>query len=325
MKTTMLLLLIVVCTGWTKAQSHYPDKTPPGTTPAMFARGLISDGMSNRDMAISPSGDELLYTIQAASGQFSVILQLRYVHGAWSKPAVAPFSGRYSDLEPAFSADGQTLYFASNRPVQTDGRTKDYDIWVVKKTGDSWGSPVRLDTVVNSSKDEFYPSIARSGNLYFTREMENGKGREDIVISEWKEGRYHTPHSLPEAINSDKFEFNAFVDPDERYILFSSFGRSDDLGGGDLYLSCKNEKGEWMPAVHLDSSINSRALDFSPFISPDGKYFFFTSEKMELTPPFDPPLDFARLQQLLEGPGNGLNNIYWMDWRSVLSKYCHGH
>lgn len=324
-KTTLLLLLIAACISWTNAQSHYPDKTLPGTAPRPFAPGLISGGMPNRDMAISPSGNELFYTIQSAGGQIGVILRLRYEQGVWSKPAVASFSGRYNDIEPAFSPDGQTLYFASNRPIRPGGPVKDYDIWMVKKAGDGWGSPVRLDTIINSSKDEFYPSIARSGNLYFTREMENGKGKEDIVISEWKDGHYQAPHSLPEAINSDKFEFNSFVDPNERYIIFSSFGRPDDVGGGDLYLSCKNEQGEWLPALHLDSTINSNGLDFCPFVSSDEKYFFFTSQKMEHSAPFDPPLDIARLKHLLGGADNGLNNIYWVDWRSVLSKYCHGH
>jgi hypothetical protein len=319
-KTILLLIVFAHCVTFPKAQIVYPDKSLPGAAAAIFAPGLISDAMSNRDMAISPAGDELFYTIQSANGQVSVILQLRRIHGAWSTPAMAPFSGRYGDLEPAFSADGQTLYFASNRPIHAGGPVKDYDIWMVKKNKDGWGMPARMDSIINSSKDEFYPSIARSGNLYFTREMDNGKGKEDIVVSEWKDGQYQTPYSLPAAINSDKFEFNAFVDPGEQYILFSSFGRPDDLGGGDLYLSCKDGKGAWTQAIHLDSTINSRAIDFCPYISPDGKYFFFTSEKMVRQAPFDPPLDFTRLKQLLEGQGNGLNNIYWMDWKSVLLK-----
>jgi len=274
-------------------------------------------------MAISPAGDEVFYTVQGAYGQVSVILYLHFSNGDWSGPGMAPFAGRYSDLEPAFSSDGQTLYFASNRPVGDTGKVKDYDIWRVKKEKGHWGLPVRLDTVINSSKDEFYPSVARNGNLYFTREMDNGKGKEDIAVSEWKDGKYQEPYSLPAAVNSDKFEFNAFVDPDEKFLLFTSFGRKEDLGGGDLYLSCRNDKGEWMPAVHLDAPLNSKAIDFCPYISPDGKYLFFTSSRVKDRSFSEPPLDFQALKQLLSSAGNGLNDIYWVEWEPLLKKYCH--
>ena len=58
----------------------------------------------------------------------------------WTSPVVAPFSGKFGDLEPAFSPDGMKLYFSSNRPI--DGsEPKDYDIWVVEKTNGRWSDP----------------------------------------------------------------------------------------------------------------------------------------------------------------------------------------
>jgi hypothetical protein len=316
----------IVQPGPLPEKDAYFREARPGDTPRLFAPGVISDAMSNRDMAISPSGKELFYTIQSPTGQLSVIIGCHWDGKGWSQPEVAPFSGKYSDLEPAFSYDGSTLFFASNRPAPMPGHSppvKNYDIWIVKKAGDKWGEPIRLDTIINSSKDEFYPSVAKNGNLYFTRDIIGGKGHEDIVVSEWKDGRYQPPYSLPGAINTEHYEFNAFVDPDEKFLLFSSFGRADDLGGGDLYLSYKDQKGEWMPAVHLDAPINSTAIDFCPYISPDGKYFFFTSEKMKAVPPLERPLNFAALKDLLLSPGNGLNDIYWMEWPAVLKKYTH--
>jgi hypothetical protein len=331
---------VAVPTVW-----EYFGEAPVGANPRTFASDQISDGMANRDMAISPAGDELFYTIQSVRGNVSCIIYSHFTGKGWTDPEVADFSGAYSDLEAAFSPDGKTVYFSSNRPAGAGpgpglsaGRIKnrdtaaaravmqkDFDIWKVKKDKNGkWTLTERLDTVINSTRDEFYPSIARSGNLYFTREMENGKGKEDIVISEWKDGRYQQPTSLPEAINSDKYEFNAFVDPDEQFLLFTSFGRADDLGGGDLYVSFKNAKGEWMPAAHLDSTINTRAIEFCPFVSPDKKYLFFTSGRGSFGPPFDKPLKFRLLKQLLQGPGNGLTDIYWMQWQPVVKKYFHG-
>jgi Tol biopolymer transport system component len=326
-RVTICCLLVATGLSVTAQRSPVPQKDAwlgepvPGATPRIFAAGRVSDALSNRDMAMSPRGGELFYTIQAVRGQVSMILRMYYSGGVWSGPEMAPFSGRYGDLEPAYSASGDTLYFASNRPLREGDPMKDYDIWMVRKENGKWGEPARLDTVINSVKDEFYPSVARNGNLYFTREMKDGKGHEDIAVSEWKNGRYQLPYSLPETINTDRYEFNAFVDPDEQYLLFSSFGRSDELGGGDLYLSFKDRQGRWMQAIHLDSTINSNSIDFCPYVSPDGDYLFFTSGRMRVEPPFAKPLTFKDLQDLLGRPGNGLNDIYWVSWKTVRDKY----
>ncbi|MEJ0080379.1 MAG: hypothetical protein WDM78_05360 [Puia sp.] len=69
-----------------------------------------------------------------------------------------------------FSPDGQKLYFTSNRPLQGSDSTKDYDIWYLLKKGDDWRGPFNAGTKINTGKDEFYPSQARNGNLYFTRD-----------------------------------------------------------------------------------------------------------------------------------------------------------
>src|SRR6478735_5026823 len=86
-------------------------------TPKVFGPGIISDGFSNRDMALSPDGNDLYYTLQWSYGLFSVILHSKKINGEWTKPETASFSGRFNDLEPAYSPDGQKLYFTSNRSL----------------------------------------------------------------------------------------------------------------------------------------------------------------------------------------------------------------
>ena len=118
-----------------KAADYFNQKTP-GDTPQLFAPGIISDEFGNRDMAVSPSGDEMFYTLQFQGGRsFSTILHTKKINGKWTSPEVAGFCGIYNDMEPAFSADGSKLYFVSNRP-QGGTAAKDYDIWcVTKKNG----------------------------------------------------------------------------------------------------------------------------------------------------------------------------------------------
>ncbi|NOS90280.1 MAG: hypothetical protein HOP30_00005, partial [Cyclobacteriaceae bacterium] len=123
------------------------------------------------------------------------------------------------------------------------------------------------------------------------------------------------------AVNSKMYEFNAFVAPDESYILFTSYGRKDDMGGGDLYLSVKDASNRWKPAVNL-KEINSAQLDYCPVVSPDGMVLFFTSERHQLPVSFkDKVSDYRLIKGIYEEPLNGTGNIYWMDWAKLLSRF----
>ena len=178
---------------------------------------------------------------------------------------------------------------------------------VCQKTSGKWNGPFRLDTLINTSKNEYYPSIAANGNLYFTRD--NGETKEDLFVSKYKDDKYEVPATLPPAINSVGFEFNAFIDPSEKFIVFSSYGRKDDLGGGDLYISKKKE-GIWQQAVHMEAPFNSSSLDYCPFISFNKQYFFFTSKRSVIKFPFKKQKSLSELEKLFLASGNGSDDIY---------------
>ncbi|HEY2725939.1 MAG TPA: hypothetical protein VGI61_02105 [Parafilimonas sp.] len=122
---------------------------------------------------------------------------------------------------------------------------------------------------------------------------------------------------MSDSENSTFDEFNAFVDPDETFIIFSSYGRKDELGNGDLNVS-RNIQGVWMNAVHLSTPINSTALDYCPYISPDKKYFFFTSGRHNISIPFPQKQTIQTLHTLLLNSLNGYDNIYWMRADKIL-------
>jgi Tol biopolymer transport system component len=294
------------------AQVSYPGDELPADTPKLFAKGILSDGLSNRDFAISPAGDEIFFTIQQPRFALSSILHLVKQDGHWGKPEVAPFSGRWRDLEAAFSPDGQYIYFSSDRPI-TGNAKKDFDIWRVKRLqGGQWGEPENLGPNVNSAKDEFYPSVAKSGNLYFTTEPENGRGSEDIVVCKPSANGYGRPKLLPEDIDTKYDEFNAFVDPDEQFILFTSYGRADDMGHGDIYISHIDKNGAWLPVKHLPALINSSSLDYCPYVTRDKQYLIFTSNRLNPAFADGKTKNVEQLKALLSSPGNGLDDIYWV-------------
>lgn len=267
-------------------------------------------------MAVSTDGTELYYTVSSFDNTVSSIVEVQNVNGHWTSPEVTAFSSSSRDIEPFLSPDDQRLYFASNRPLNDGDTLVDYNIWYVDRVETGWSGPIALTDVINTDSDEYYPSVAANGNLYFTGAYPDAKGLEDIYMSRWADGNYLPPVSLDTAINTATYEFNAYVSPDEEVLIFSSFGRNDGLGGGDLYVSFKAGE-KWTRARNLGVTVNSAKLDYCPFIHWSSNTFFFSSNRTGELP------DGKSLEAIRKASVSTLNsmgNIYHVSWDKVVSQ-----
>ncbi len=236
-----------------------------------------------RDFTISRNQDEIYFTIQNPSEERAVIAVIKKKKKRWSEPEMTTFSGNYRNLEPFLTQDGLRLYFASNRPIDdTTTKAKDYDIWYVERKNlkSKWSKPINVGTPVNSTNNEFYPCITTNGNLYFTSDAIKTLGKDDILVCKWDGKQYTEPENLGMNINSTGYEFNAFVSPNEEFIIYTCYGRPDGLGSGDLYISYKNNKGNWDTAKNLGTEINSKQMDYCPFYDTTTQTLYFTSKRM---------------------------------------------
>ncbi|MCC6584504.1 MAG: PD40 domain-containing protein [Chitinophagales bacterium] len=314
---TILFLGSLFCFGKKPSPFSIPGLAPKDSAVLLMLPKEIQP-FSVRDFALSPKQDELFITVESNKNVFSSILHLTKDGKKW-KVELASFSGKYSDIEPTFTPDGNTLYFVSNRPLQKDSAVKDFDIWKTEKIKGVWSEPENLGAPINTDANEFYPAVTTNGKLYFTAAYkEKAVGKEDIWVSSLENGKYTQPLVLPETVNSRFYEFNAFVSPDDSYIIFTSFGREDDLGGGDLYISKKDAKGDWLPAKNLGENINSKGLDYCPFVSFDKKYFFFTSDRNSIQKSYKTKLSLDTFLKEIGQLQNGKGNIYWIDADEVL-------
>jgi len=295
----------------TELTGEYLGQVPPGDSAVLFAPGIISTREAERDACFSPDGTEFYYSMTGSN--YYVIVEMILENGKWAGPEVAPFSGLYSDIEPAYSPDGKRIYFSSNRPLKGAGEPKpDYDIWYVEKTDSGWSDAINIGAPVNTEGNEFYPSIADDGTLYLTASYEGSLGFEDIYKSELVNGKYTDPVNLGEAINSPLYEYNSFIAPDENFIIYSGHGRQDGFGSGDLYISFRQDGGSWSKAVNMGDKINSRFLDYCPYVSPDGKYLFFSSNRKAGKPYSETGITYDEMLRFLASPENGLGDIYWI-------------
>ncbi len=300
---------------WPVLEGPYLGQKPPGGEPRLFAPGLVSTGMYTRDIAMTPDGGEIYWTAAVGSWTYVTILMSRHEEGRWTPPEVVPFATdpRYRFIEPCVSPDGKRLFFASDRPSQPGGKEGNFDLWVADRTGNGWCEPKALGAPVNTEAGEFFPSVTKDGTLYFTRD--SGPESAGIWRSRPVDGHFAAPERLPAQVNAGASQFNAFIAPDESYIILSVQGRKENLGPMDYCIAFRSPQDAWSPIVDLGPVFNGPKIGgYSPFVSRDGKYFFFMSARRDpgLLAPGE-KLTYSRLLELHRRPGNGIAGIWWVD------------
>lgn len=317
----ILAAILLAIATVVSAQNATPPPLPyfglvPTDSAQLVAPGFISTGLAERDGCFTAGGKEFFYTVW--TGTYGTIVSTRLGLHGWTLPEVVSFSGRYSDLEAVVLPDGSRIYFSSNRPLHGQGPPKDYDIWYVDRMGGLWSEPVNVGPPVNTPKDEFYPSITLDGTLYVTAEYDSSAGGEDIYRFVKSGSGFGPAENLGPGVNSAKGEFNAFVDPQERFLLFSSFGRADQIGGGDLYVSWRSEDGSWGPAQILGPEVNSKSLDYCPWVTPDGHWLIFSSRRPDRRPYWAEKKNLRNIQRLRDESGNGQDDLHIVNVTKVI-------
>lgn len=284
---TLTLFAILVClaapqvsadNAWPELKGPYLGQKPPGNTPVLFAPDLVStkDGFE-LNAVFSPDQKIFMFSRQV-DGVYKMFFSSRNPQGMWREPQLAGPSKTYPghrDVDMAFSANQQWLYFISDRPLQ--GYSLDrYNIWRSKITKHGLQAPMALGAHINGPGHELYPMIVADGSLYFSAQRPDTLGQRDSYRSQFRDGAFEDPVNLGPAINSPYWEGDIYVSPDESILISASAGREDDLGNGDLYISFKQADGTWSPSQHMGPVFNSAETDYCPMISPDGKYFFFS-------------------------------------------------
>jgi hypothetical protein len=291
----------------------YLGQKAPGETPELFAPGIVSTGMYTRDITMTPDGEEIYFCVSIGGMSYMTILYSRLQDGQWSEPEVVPHmeNPEYMNFEPHVSPDGNKFYFLSNRPDKARGDTThgDEDIWIMDRIGEGWGEPYNPGPPVNTENSEFYPSVTRDGTLYFTR-SEKGARVSYIYRARQKDGIFMEPEKLGPQVNSGRSHFNAFVSPDESYIIVPVVGREDSYGSTDYYISFRNEDDIWAGPYNMGDKINTAGgAEYSAYVSPDGKYFFFMSKRVEKK---DNRMTYKRLKEVYNSPQNGNSDIFWI-------------
>lgn len=150
---------------------------------------------------------------------------------SWTNFKDLPFNMiDHETTHPSLSADGQTLYFASDRPGGIGGM----DIWMVKKQGDDWGIPTNLGANINTAGNEIFPSINQDGSLSYSSNQAGGSGGLDIYTSKMENGAWAPGQNVGRPINSsgDDIGMVILADGESGYLTSN---RGGGQGGDDIY------------------------------------------------------------------------------------------
>lgn len=188
-------------------------------------------------MCISSDGKLLFFTMCGRPEGFGScdIYYSTKDNGTWSKPYNVGRSINTSawESQPSFSADGQYLYFASNRANGVGG----IDLWrsEIKQNPDGssyFDEPQNLGNKINTPDNDYSPFIHADGlTLYFSSNGHLGFGGTDMFMSRFDGREWAQPQNLGYPLNSPQNDDGLAISPTSATTVFAS----NRDGSTDIY------------------------------------------------------------------------------------------
>ena len=252
----------------------YMSEKKPGKKPVVFCQKIIST-KDHDEYGIHFSSDaRTLYFIRRLEEGPVIMYAGQGLYG-WNKPGKLRFKDGFTISESCLNAEENRLLLV--HPAANG--VKD-ELFVSTREEGDWSMPEKItDTLLGPKIGSL--SVSQSGTVFYAGKTKE-KDLPDILITEYRNQQYMPPWNPGKHINTCYRETDPFIAPDESYLLFSS-DRPDGYGGTDLYISLRRNDGEWGPAINLGPIINSDLDEGSPYISPDGQYFFFSRDNDQNT------------------------------------------
>lgn len=174
-----------------------------------------------------------------------------------------------SEYAPVLTPDGKYMYFSSLR--RSEFRKE--NIFLSGQINYNWTEPIQIDELCTDNNESF-GSLSQDGKTaylfgYYKKTNTNG----DIYQSTLDKGRWSKP-SLIEEVSSPYYDLQPFVYRDKVMFLTSNRGGNHD--NYDLFVS-EYRNGAWTSPVNLGTVINTMYDEQSPFLSPDGRFLYFSS------------------------------------------------
>ncbi|MBB6463915.1 OmpA family protein [Flammeovirga kamogawensis] len=174
---------------------------------------------------ISPDGNTIVFTRSTAKEQseedvslLKLFISKKDENDKWSKPIEFIWNlEEFSTGHPAFSPNGDRLYYASDRPNGIGGT----DLYYSDLKDGNWSSPTLLGKHINSINDEVFPYISTDNKLYFSSDGWGGLGGLDIFVQDL-ENPAAKPTNMRAPINSSYDDLGGTITNNYQYFISSN-------------------------------------------------------------------------------------------------------
>jgi len=242
----------------------------------------INSEATDEHITFMPDGNTAVFASKRGGGMGKYDLYTtKRENGKWAKAQLipAPINTEKDDFDPTISPDGKWLFFASNR--SNSDKYWDCDIFVSEWDGEKWGKPEVFDSIfVTPGKPDWGATMPEDFQIfYFASGREpTKKGMSQMFQSRWLEDGWSEPEYMPEPVNSGEWEATPYVTRDGKYLYLNSGRNIKKRGDVDIW-KFELVNGKWTNAQLMDGPFQSEKYDYDPSISPDGKKFYFTSNR----------------------------------------------
>jgi len=219
------------------------------------------------------------------------------------------------EYSPVISPDSKRIFFTGRDREDNIGGE---DIFISQNVNNRWIISKPLTGKINTESNEYINSISADGNtLVLFGNYLNALGRGDNFYTEKTKNGFSEVQQYPEPINSKWWDADAYLTADGKAIIFSSerpggvgdYHPKGDYhhgmlwGNTDLYVVLKEPDGSWgKTAINLGTGINTPYTERTPFLHPDGKSLYFSSDG-------HPGLGKADVFKVVR-----LNDSSWTEW-----------
>ncbi len=323
MKNLNLILALIILNACT----HYSTQDEPIASvtvehpyqtdsiierPRIFFPDLVSTSIDKFNTSFSPDGKTIYYTATSQKLGLTGIAFQKFDNGSFQTPEFVPFVSHDIPIaDVQISPDGKYLLYSTFKDYEGKKEGFHFDLWRSENVNGQWQTPQPMDSLLNSAGNEFYPVMTDGGTLYFNSDA---SGNSDLYFSRYENGAYQPPIRLPDIINTPEREADAFIARDESYIIFVRVDQPDGLGNSDLYISFRTGDNQWTAPKHMGERVNSPQIDGSPYVTPDGKYLFFTSGRLTEGIKEKAMSSYQAFQSTLSSHQNGSLNFYYLSF-----------
>ena len=276
--------------------SRYEKQKSRWETPHSIDTDMLVNTNEDEGVAsLTLKGDELFFTrcpYEKGKANGAIIMKSAVSSGVWTEPvSLEIFGDTLIAAQPAISPDGRWMIFVSDKMGGYGGK----DLWMVERTGGSWGKPMNMGENINTPGDELFPYIRTQNEIYFSTNFLPGLGGLDLFKATRDEENNWEVVNMGSPINSPGDDFGiVFAQDEERiYGMFTSNrkgSRLDDIWSfelppkifevvGELYNKNTEEKVEnaYVRVIGTDGAMLKVRSDDGNFrfkLNPETEYIF---------------------------------------------------